>query len=58
LNSVFGKLLKRSFALCCCASCVAHFPERALELRRAKARLQKDETLRTRRGKPGKDEAS
>lgn len=57
-DSVFGKLVKRSFALCCCPSCDASFPQRAVELRRAKARLHKDETLRTRKGKPGKDEDS
>ena len=57
-TGTFGAIRKRMMFLCCCPSCIAHFPERAQELRRAKARLQKDETLRTRKGKPEKEDAS
>lgn len=57
ITTIMRKLRMRG-PLCCCASCIAHFPERARILRSGKAMLQRDESLRNRKGKPAKEEVS
>jgi hypothetical protein len=58
VTSAFGTLRKRMMFLCCCPSCIAAFPERQKQLQRAKRMLHQDETLRPRKAKAAKEEAS
>jgi hypothetical protein len=58
MNATLAMMRKRRIPLCCCPSCVAHFPDRLRELRADKAMLKRIPELRLRPTKGQKDGAS
>lgn len=58
MNPTLAMMRKRRIPLCCCPSCLAYFPQRAVELKADKAMLKKIPELRLREPKGQKEEAS
>lgn len=58
VNPTLAMMRRRRIPLCCCPSCLAHFPDRAREFKADKAMLRKIPELRLRPPKGQKEEAS
>lgn len=58
MNPTLATMRKRRIPLCCCPSCLAHFPERARDFNADKAMLKKIPELRLREPKGQKEDAS